>query len=142
MLYTITASHGHYDDRCVFTMYACTDLEEARTVLADLKRDISAALTTIALVGQEAIGHCEEPIWEVAMSASWDGEVHLSISCMVMGKVSSGADFIESETASSRYNGDVTAGDVTAEFIENTPVLTKYEVLALPYEQKFFGHRP
>lgn len=136
MIYTITASHGHYDDRCVFTMYACTDLEEARTVLADLKRDISAALTTIALVGQEAISHCEEPIWEVAMSASWDGEVRLVISCMVMGKVSRGADFIESESASSGYNGDV-----TAEFIENMPIPTKYEVLALPYEEKFFGYR-
>jgi len=134
MIYTITASHGHYEDRCDFPMYVCADLDEARTVMADLKRDIAAALATIALLGHDAVSHCEEPVWEVAQSASWDGEVHLGISCMVMGQVSNGADFIEGEWAVSCYNGDV-----SADFVEAMPIPTKYEVMALPYEQKYLG---
>jgi hypothetical protein len=136
MIFTITASYGQYEDRCEATMYVCAELDEARKVMADLKRDISAALSTIALVGHDAVSHCEEPVWELAKSASWDGEVHLGISCMVMGQVSSGADFIEGEWATSAYNGDI-----SYDMIVDAGLPSKYELLARPYEMKYFGER-
>jgi hypothetical protein len=136
MIYSITASFGQYEDRCDVSMYTTLDLEDARAVMVGLQHSIAAALTILQVVGHDAVANCEDAVWELARSASWDGEVHLAISLMPLGLVSHGSTFIEGVWAASSYNGDI-----SHDMLEEAGLPNKYELLARPYEMLYFGER-
>jgi hypothetical protein len=136
MIYTVTASYGQYEDRCDVTMYTSLDLEDARAVMLGLQHSLVAALSILQVIGHDAVATCEDAVWELAKSASWDGEVYLSISLMPLGRVTHGGTFIESVIASSAYNGDI-----SYDMLEEAGLPTKYELLARPFEMEYYGER-
>ena len=134
MIYTITASYGQYEDRCDVRMYMTADLGDCRAVMLGLQQSIVAALTILSVSGPEAVINCAEIVWDLAQQAYWDGQVHLTISSMELGVVTK-AEYVEGVIAESIYNGCVYYTP------DELPLLTKYEILALPYEQKYLGYR-
>jgi len=140
MIYIITATHGHYEDRCDIRMYASEDLDDARAVMLELQQSIIAAMDMITAIGCDGIVNCSEVIWNIAYSAHFEGRVHLGISGMELGLVSNGGMFIEGVYAESAheflYNRDV------YDYVpDELPRMSKYEVLAVPYEAKYYGHK-
>lgn len=136
MIYTVTASYGQYSDRCDIPMYTTADLDEARVVMFELQASIVATMDIITVDGHGIVTNCSEAIWNVASGAHWEGTVDITIHSMKMGVVSYGATFVEkvvAESTSERfYNRDVY--DYTG---EEEPGMSKYEMLALPYEDKY-----
>lgn len=140
MIYIITASHGHYEDRCDIRMYATDDLDDARAVMLELQQSIVAAMDMITVIGRDAIVNCSEVIWNIAYNAHSEGCVHLGISSMEMGVVSNGGTFIEGVYAESAY-AFLYNRDMFDYVPDELPRMSKYEVLAMPYEIKYYGHK-
>lgn len=136
MIYSITASYGQYSDHCDILMYTTADLDNARAVMVELQESIIAAMDTITVAGHHAIANCNESVWNIASGAHWEGMVDIAIRSMEMDVVAARVTFIEGVVAESSreriYNRDVR--DHVA---DETPCLSKYEVLALPYEAKY-----
>lgn len=136
MIYSIIASYGQYSDHCDTTMYATIDLDDARKVMLGLQERIVAAMDLITVAGHGVTINCSEAIWDIASGAHWEGRVDLAIHSMELGVVSNGTTFVEGVFAESTcerlYNRDV-YNRVTDEM----PCMSKYEVLALYYEDKY-----
>lgn len=136
MIYTVTASYGQYSDRCDIPMYTTADLVEARAVMFELQESIAATMDIITVDGHGIVTNCSEAIWNVASGAHWEGTVDITIHSMKMGVVSCGATFVEKVVAESTcerlYNRDV-----YNRATDEMPCMSKYEVLALYYEDKY-----
>jgi hypothetical protein len=104
-----------------------------------LRQTIIEALNVITVIGHDAVINCSEAIWNIASRAHWDGRVHLGISSIELDVVSDGATFLEGVYAESAYEF-LYNRDMNFEVDENS-TMNKYEVLAFPYEAKYYGYR-
>lgn len=135
MIYTITASYGDYEDRCDIKLYITADLGDCQRVMRELWHKFIAEFDTLA--ANDVMVNRDDIISRIAYDAHFEGRVHLTISSMELGVVSV-PTFIESvcieSTLELMYNRDIVIGD-------ELHILSKYEILALPYEAKYYGYR-
>ena len=133
-VYTVTASYGEYEDRCDIDMFSTTDSEAAKEMMATIIRSVTEAM----IVNDEVKLNCAEPIWNLARHAHWDGEVHVSLTYMDLGVLSYGVTHVESNWIHTDHR-DYYRHKLEIDQRDNDATL--YEIMARPYEMKFFGEK-
>jgi len=128
-----------YDDQQSVDMFTTNDIVAARSMMNTIIRDVQAAMTQLTLNGWDAVATVAEPIWNLARSSHWDGDVLVSIHYMEMDTLTHGRIHVDHKWIPNDYQVDNFYDELTRQHYDNDA--TVYEILARPYEIKYFGER-
>lgn len=138
-IYTIIAQTGAYDDRNEAIIYHGDNEEECKRVLNEVADQIRCAMLDLALAGRETVDFTNQ-IESIAYLGSWEDSVYLHAQVQEFGVVGAKQSHVASTSVSIGVN-EYHFDDIESLKYDDDPKSVKFETLARPYEEKYFGEK-
>ena len=139
MIYTIIATTGQWEDHQEVQVLATTSLavveakfEDFKEALEALYWDMAASEHNRTVNDGAAFYNVSETVWNIGQRGWYEDTVDICIMGMVEDELNSASDLIRhaTVTVTSRFENEETEID----HLYDLPPLSKYDILALPFE--------